>query len=658
MEGFVNVSVRIKPTFNDETTNSCLQVINKQPPILFVLDKAQTYHFDNIFTPDIQQEEVYNETVKTLTERVKTGYNCTVFAYGQTGTGKTYTIGTNADVTLNEEESGLISRTLDDFFTSSDDYTETEISVSFIEIYNEKVYDLLFPQHALPVKGFTVQGFKKLKVNNTFEALEQLKYGSRNRHTGETKQNLNSSRSHAIFSIYYHSRTCTSEVEAKLNLVDLAGSERVNRTGNQGSSFYEGVNINKGLLSLGQVMTALSTNSSHIPYRQSVITTILQDSLNKKNYVTLIACVSSSPEDLPETLQTLEFANRVKKMKNKPEVNHFITQYKKDNPSLFPRGLTPSKRTNSNTFETPFKKPKMVLPAVQETPFFSTNSAFEVSPLLSSSLISTSSAQQNFSPVIRKYMNAMESSIINKLESVIKSTLRRSKRLSVRKGDKENVSPRISMKAVSKNLYAESPEGRATSSPLERSITNRNSGPLVEEVQDFSIMENNNESFFNETKNNERRDESIFLVPAPRTKKPKIPNNSIRRSVRLQLRKSTLEIQSPEGNRRRSVRLQQKQTLMKTEKTQRKTPLKKTASKTKTAESPITSRTNQVLHLLNNGSVKELEKLHTVGSKTAEKIYLFRQLKGNFRSIAEIAEMPYWTKAKYEKFLAENFLRR
>ncbi|EFA00906.2 kinesin-like protein Nod [Tribolium castaneum] len=652
MEGFVNVSVRIKPTFNDEATNSCLQVINKQPPILLVLDKSQTYHFDNIFTPDIQQEEVYNETVKTLTERVKTGYNCTVFAYGQTGTGKTYTIGTNADVTINEEESGLISRTLDDFFTPSDGYTETEISISFIEIYNEKVYDLLLPHHALPVKGFTVQGFKKLKVNNTFEALEQLKYGSKNRHTSGTKQNLNSSRSHAIFSIYYQSRSCTSEIESKLNLVDLAGSERVNKTGNQGSSFYEGVNINKGLLSLGQVMTALSTNCSHIPYRQSVITTILQDSLNKKNYVTLIACVSSSPEDLSETLQTLEFANRVKKMKNKPEINHFITQYKKENPSLFPRGLTPSKRSNLNTFETPFKKPKITLPAVQETPYFVNNSAFEVSPLLSSTMTSGSScAQQNFSPVIRKYITAMESSIVNRLESVIKSTLRRSKRLSVRRENKENVSPRISWNKISKNLYAEPPEGRATSSPLEKSIISSNSDSFL--GNQINIMENNNGA-----KNNQRTDDSIFLVPAPRTKKPKIQNNSVRRSsVRLQLKQHVSETQLPEGNRRRSVRLQNKQTVLNTcEKTKKKS--KSPVKKNKTAESPTTLRTNKVLQLLNKGTIKELEKLHTVGAKTAEKIYLFRQLKGNFKSIADMEEMPSWTKAKFEKFLAENFLRR
>lgn len=223
----------------------------------------------------------------------------------------------------------------------------------------------------------------------------------------------------------------------------MAGSERVNKTGNQGSSFYEGVNINKGLLSLGQVMTALSTNSSHIPYRQSVITTILQDSLNKKNYVTLIACISSNSEDLAETLQTLEFANRVKKLKNKPEVNLFITQYKKENPSLFPRGLTPCKRSNSNMFETPLKKPKNTLPVVQEPPGSVNSSVFEISPLMSSSMASvTSCTQQNFSPVIRKYINAMETSIVSKLEGVIKSTLRRSKRLSVRRENKENVIPR------------------------------------------------------------------------------------------------------------------------------------------------------------------------------------------------------------------------
>lgn len=218
----------------------------------------------------------------------------------------------------------------------------------------------------------------------------------------------------------------------------MAGSESVKKTGNQGSSLFEGININKGLLSLGQVMTALCNNSNHIPYRQSIITTILQDSLNKKNFISLIACVSENPDDLGETLQTLEFANRVKKMKNKPEVNEFISQYKKDNPMIFVRGMTPMKRSE-DFYETPYKKPKRTLPFIKETSI--SNSNLDISPLFSSSLTSNvSETPQNFSPVIRRYMAEMESSILTKLEDVIKNTIKKPRRSS--RLNKENISPK------------------------------------------------------------------------------------------------------------------------------------------------------------------------------------------------------------------------
>lgn len=168
----------------------------------------------------------------------------------------------------------MVERAIEDFFNSAD---VLDISVSFVEIYNDKVYDLLKIDNPVPLKvrGRNIKGLIKAKVCSQYEAKQLLQLGNENRHTAETKLNANSSRSHAIFTIYQSSHSNGTRVTAKLNLVDLAGSESVKKTGNQGSTFQEGVNINKGLFYIGQVITALSLNQ-FVNYRQSLITTILQ----------------------------------------------------------------------------------------------------------------------------------------------------------------------------------------------------------------------------------------------------------------------------------------------------------------------------------------------------------------------------------------------
>ncbi|XP_018567710.1 kinesin-like protein Nod [Anoplophora glabripennis] len=489
IDDFVNVAVRIRPILSqDGTETPCLQVISRQPPVIFLLDRAQTYSFDNIFKEEVDQETVYNETVKPLVDYVKRGYSCTVFAYGQTGTGKTYTMGTSSWV-RNPSDAGLIPRALEQFFTYCDDDTETDISISFIEIYNEKVFDLLQNNKPpLTIKGFRVEGLRQEKIFNCQEAKHFLRMGNRNRHSCETKQNSNSSRSHAIFTIYSNVRHKDYETTAKLNLVDLAGCESLKKTGNQGSTFQEGVNINKGLLCIGQVMTALSTNANFVPYRQSVITTILQDSLNRKNLVSLIACVNGNPEDCNETIQTLEFAQRVKKMKNKPEVNEVITRYKRDNPVLFQHvrtSCTPFKRP-APLLQTPrlSKRAKIFpLKAINESSGNMTeaSSPKSMSSISVSSITSTSDVvPQSFSPVIKKYMAAMEVSLTDRIETLIKNTLKKPSRSSLlaqgkEKSEKENT-PSLSwnkiQNEVSKLVRSEivqltSKASRATSSPIE-----------------------------------------------------------------------------------------------------------------------------------------------------------------------------------------------
>lgn len=171
------------------------------------------------------------------------------------------------------ENAGLISRLLADFFQYSYLNSDVQLSISFIEIYNEKVYDLLTNKSSiLNVKGFRVQNMTCVNIGNSTEAYHWLNIGSKIRHTGNTALNSNSSRSHAIFTLYF----TTGGVTSKFHMVDLAGSESVRRTGTEGKAFREGITINKGLLTVGRVINALSNNDKVIPYRDSMLTTILQ----------------------------------------------------------------------------------------------------------------------------------------------------------------------------------------------------------------------------------------------------------------------------------------------------------------------------------------------------------------------------------------------
>lgn len=204
------------------------------------------------------------------------GFHSTVLAYGQTGTGKSYTMGLHSD-DFDGESAGMVPRTLQEIFNLTD-----KVTISFIEIYNEKAFDLLAENNSeqINTKGTKFVGRTKRTVHSLADARAILQEGSKNRHVRPTKLNANSSRSHAIFTIYVSVERDTGYTSAAMNLVDLAGSEGVGRTGHEGAARAEGVCINKGLLSISKVLEALSDSSKvagqYIPYRDSVLTSVLQ----------------------------------------------------------------------------------------------------------------------------------------------------------------------------------------------------------------------------------------------------------------------------------------------------------------------------------------------------------------------------------------------
>ncbi|XP_048879697.1 kinesin-like protein KIF21B isoform X1 [Brienomyrus brachyistius] len=373
----VKVSLRIRPQMAKEKIEGChvcTSVTPGEPQVLLGKDKAFTYDF--VFDIEAQQQEIYSSCVHKLIEGCFEGYNATVFAYGQTGSGKTYTMGTGFDVSVAEDEQGIIPRAVHQLFQGIERQQaearesgihppKFKVSAQFLELYNEEILDLFDTTrdpdargrksniriHEDANGGIYTTGVTSQLVTSEEELLQCLKLGALSRTTASTQMNAQSSRSHAIFTIHLcQMRLCQSnqlmngdmseELEdvsqrsitqpeyetltAKFHFVDLAGSERLKRTGATGERAREGISINCGLLALGNVISALgdqSKKSSHVPYRDSKLTRLLQDSLGGNSRTLMIACISPSDRDFMETLNTLKYANRARNIKNKVVVN-------------------------------------------------------------------------------------------------------------------------------------------------------------------------------------------------------------------------------------------------------------------------------------------------------------------------------------------------
>lgn len=264
------------------------------------------------------------------------GYNVTILAYGQTGSGKTHTMGTTFDGNTNEEM-GVIPRAIGEIFEKIATMEDAEFTVqcSFVELYQEKLYDLLSKnsreQSVVDIREIdnkiVIPNLTETSVKSINETIKCLIQGSSDRAVGATAMNAQSSRSHAIFTITVQ-KTPRDNPEgatiAKFHLVDLAGSERSKKTMAVGEQFKEGVKINQGLLALGNVISALGSekqNNGHVSYRDSKLTRLLQDSLGGNSMTLMIACVSPADYNCDETIGTLQYADRAKKIKNKPIVN-------------------------------------------------------------------------------------------------------------------------------------------------------------------------------------------------------------------------------------------------------------------------------------------------------------------------------------------------
>lgn len=307
-------------------------------------NKDLKFVFDAVFDETSTQLEVFEHTTKPILQSFLNGYNCTVLAYGATGAGKTYTMLGSA------AEPGVMYLTMLHLYKSMDEIKGEKvcsIAVSYLEVYNEQIRDLLVNSGPLAVredaqKGVVVQGLTLHQPKSSEEILQLLDNGNKNRTQHPTDMNASSSRSHAVFQIYLRQQDKTASISqnvriAKMSLIDLAGSERASTTSAQGIRFIEGTNINRSLLALGNVINALADTkrkNQHIPYRNSKLTRLLKDSFGGNCQTIMIAAVSPSSVFHDDTYNTLKYANRAKNIKSSLKSNvlnldNHITQYVK-----------------------------------------------------------------------------------------------------------------------------------------------------------------------------------------------------------------------------------------------------------------------------------------------------------------------------------------
>ncbi|KAI9103234.1 P-loop containing nucleoside triphosphate hydrolase protein [Phlyctochytrium arcticum] len=338
----VKVVVRCRPFSEKEKAagHSNIVNINKEAATVSIVDPRagdsqlpKTFTFDSVFDLASKQQEVYNKTARPIVEGVLAGYNGTIFAYGQTGTGKTFSMEGIRDV---PELRGIIPNAFGHIFTEislADKSTQFLVRASYLEIYNEDIHDLLNPKAGkLDIKeradiGIYVKDLRNFVIKDVDEMDRLMSFGNKNRSVGATEMNAHSSRSHSIFTITVEASEKNKEGEdhiraGKLHLVDLAGSERQSKTGATGDRLKEATKINLSLSALGNVISALvDGKSSHIPYRDSKLTRLLQDSLGGNAKTLMVATMSPASFNFEETLSTLRYANRAKSIKNKPKIN-------------------------------------------------------------------------------------------------------------------------------------------------------------------------------------------------------------------------------------------------------------------------------------------------------------------------------------------------
>ena len=334
----INVSIRVRPMNKKERkkkSKNIIQIDNSTIQITANELGRKSFTYDNVFSPDQEQEQIYNAIGKSVINNSYQGYNSCIFAYGQTGSGKTYTM------LGDKHNTGLIPRICDELFAQQETHNDIpignclvsyQLEMSYLEIYSETIEDLLSDKTNLRIRehpelGPYIEGLTRIPVEDYHTIKKNLYLGNKKRHIAATKMNKKSSRSHAILIIYFTQIIDEPEIErsreivSQINLIDLAGSEKIELSGVKGVQLREAIKINKSLSALSLVIDKLAKKKKHIPYRDSTLTWLLKESLGGNSKTFMIANISPSDLYPNETLQTLRYASNAKQVKLVAKIN-------------------------------------------------------------------------------------------------------------------------------------------------------------------------------------------------------------------------------------------------------------------------------------------------------------------------------------------------
>ncbi|SPP86870.1 kinesin-like protein Nod [Drosophila guanche] len=647
------------------------------------------YHFDYAFRSTVSQLELYGALIMPLVDKLFCGFECTVMAYGQTGTGKSYSMGMTADnQATSEEHLGVLPRCLRDILDrvaakQENTLERIQVSASFIEIYNEKAYDLLGATPMDPMLASRCNSCTCLPLASQEDLQRLLQLGNNNRHVRRTNMNANSSRSHAIVTI--HMRRQGGQL-FRMNIVDLAGSEGVRRTGHEGVARQEGVSINMGLLSINKVVMAMAAGHTVIPYRDSVLTTVLQKSLTSQSYLTFLACISPHACDLSETISTLRFAKSAKRLRLNPQQmimsrNHQLQQQQQQQqqrqtlaartPHALRRPFTssttvkvsrPTQRDAQNSFYLMPPKPKESMPLMQ---LQRTRSEMGLTPKakkrareelqMETTMDAPSDSNHSAISLVEKGCSAAVSLSNSETESTLVEPLSGSNVTLKQEQEQDSNGtmgppqppPAIPLFHSSLLSIAEEPYSQQQKLQQRQLLFDNTCSPIVLPAAGPLEMSG--------------------IQPLDISQRPVL---RARRSARLifnsnRQQSSTEQQQQQQQNQnglRRSMRLAVKLeshavTANQLLASQDSGSVGASRKRSKAAAKRwMNNQKDTFLNLLNSADVRELQKLPGIGPKTAFSLALQRGRLGGFQSLSQVQELPIWGLVKWERVCGANGL--
>ncbi|XP_032581494.1 kinesin-like protein Nod [Drosophila sechellia] len=617
------------------------------------------FHFDHAFPATISQDEMYQALILPLVDKLLEGFQCTALAYGQTGTGKSYSMGMTPPDKILPEHLGILPRALSDIFervTARQENNKDAIQVyaSFIEIYNEKPFDLLGSTPHMPMVAARCQRCTCLPLHSQADLNHILELGTGNRRVRPTNMNSNSSRSHAIVTIHVKNKTHHS----RMNIVDLAGSEGVRRTGHEGVARQEGVNINLGLLSINKVVMSMAAGHTVIPYRDSVLTTVLQASLTAQSYLTFLACISPHRCDLSETLSTLRFGTSAKKLRLNPMQ---VARQKQSLAARTTHVLRQALCTSTAIKPNAANHNSLVVPSSK---YSTTKPLSGVLHRTRSELGMTPKAKKRARKLLELEETTLELSSIH----ITDNSLSLLGFHSDSDKDRHLMPPPTGLEtrqASSQNStlmgIAEEAEHKE-SSKVQQSIV-ANTVPTTVRCQLFNTTIS---PISLRASNSQRELSGIQPMEETIVASPQQP--CLRRSMRLanSMRSQNYGAIPKVTNLRRSTRLagireHATSVVVKNETDAIPRPRgavqKKRPRKVKPAPKAwMANNTRCFLDLLNNGNVKQLQEIPGIGPKFAFSLALHRSRLGCFENLFQVKSLPIWSGNKWERFCQINCL--